>query len=243
MIYFLPIMWFSLIFCPLLHSSSCVFLFKPGNILQLSCIYFNLFLPSFLSLSISITVCVCHFVSATYLVFRGLKDFVMRRRCLRALNRPVVVQQRKELWLQTTSARVRRSAPLRPSCRWWRRIQTMTTQARRRTFTTNHRRGSAGSRTLNPTIITRADPSGSLGDDPSFWRTPHPPSWHTQPPPTHRQTPHSRCYKDWTHPEGVHNTPRYRTVWRKLQQSWTNVPSVWDVFVYNTFYYFVSTQS
>lgn len=84
---------------------------------------------------------------------------------------------------------VQRSAPSRPSCRWWRRIQTMTTQAHRRTFTISHRRGSAGSRTPNPTTVTRAGPSASLGDDPSLWRSPLS-TYTPQPPPTHKQTLH-----------------------------------------------------
>lgn len=77
--------------------------------------------------------------------------------------------------------RVRKSAPSRPSSKWWRRIQMITTRARRPTFTTNRQRGNAGSPTLNHTTITRAGPSASLGDDPilllSIWRSP------TAPPP------------------------------------------------------------
>lgn len=67
----------------------------------------------------------------------------------------------------------------------------MTSQVRRRTFTTNHRRGNAGSPTPSHTTKTRAGPSASLGDDPSslpldtpLFLIPCTP----QPPPAHRQT-------------------------------------------------------
>lgn len=75
-------------------------------------------------------------------------------------------------------ARALRYVPLRPSSRWWRRIQMIATQPRLPMFTTNHLRGSGGSPTPNRTTVTRAGPSASLGDDPSSLSTLKPPLPH-----------------------------------------------------------------
>lgn len=74
------------------HVSS---LFK-GLFLPLPVILPHCLSPICLSIHVSITICVGHFVLATCLVYRGLKVSVTRRRCLRASNLPAAARQRKD---------------------------------------------------------------------------------------------------------------------------------------------------
>lgn len=76
----------------------------------------------------------------------------------------------------------------------------MTSRVRRHTFTTNHRRGNAGSPTPSHTTKTRAGPSASLGDDPSSLPLDTPPIHLHTSAPTCTQTDGKLYDKDYTHP-------------------------------------------
>lgn len=71
--------------------------------IMLVCNYPHLFLASCYFSSISLFPCHIFFPPSSLILYRGLKVFATRKRCLQAWNRHAVVQQRQGLLQQTTS--------------------------------------------------------------------------------------------------------------------------------------------